>query len=56
MGQDVVHVGQSVVIRGELSASEDLTIEGQVGPRMRRIGGGAELEGAVWCWVTSPAV
>ena len=30
MGQDVVNVGQSVVIRGELSASEDLTIEGQV--------------------------
>ena len=28
--RDVVNIGKSVVIRGELSGSEDLTIEGQV--------------------------
>ena len=30
MGQSVATIGQSVVIKGELSAREDLTIEGQV--------------------------
>ena len=30
LGRDVVHIGRSVVITGEVSASEDLTIEGQV--------------------------
>lgn len=29
-GQDVVNIGKSVVIKGELSGSEDLTIEGRV--------------------------
>lgn len=29
-GRDVVNIGKSVVIKGELSASEDLTIEGHV--------------------------
>src|SRR5262252_5834690 len=29
-GREVVNIGKSVVIKGELSASEDLTIEGQV--------------------------
>jgi cytoskeletal protein CcmA (bactofilin family) len=29
-GGDVVHIGKSVVIKGELNGSEDLTIEGQV--------------------------
>jgi cytoskeletal protein CcmA (bactofilin family) len=29
-GRDIVNIGKSVVIKGELSASEDLTIEGQV--------------------------
>ena len=28
--KDVVHIGKSVVIKGELNGSEDLTIEGQV--------------------------
>ncbi len=30
MERDVVNIGKSVVIKGELSGSEDLTIEGQV--------------------------
>jgi cytoskeletal protein CcmA (bactofilin family) len=30
IGRDVVNIGKSVVIKGELSGSEDLTIEGQV--------------------------
>ena len=30
MGQNVATIGQSVIIKGELSAREDLTIEGQV--------------------------
>lgn len=30
LGRDVVNIGKSVVIKGELSGSEDLTIEGQV--------------------------
>ena len=30
MGQDMVHIGKSVIIKGELAGSEDLTIEGQV--------------------------
>jgi len=30
MANNVVHIGQSVVIKGELSGSEDLTIEGVV--------------------------
>ena len=30
MGQNVATIGQSVIIKGELSAKEDLTIEGQV--------------------------
>ena len=30
MGQSVATIGQSVIIKGELSAREDLTIEGQV--------------------------
>jgi cytoskeletal protein CcmA (bactofilin family) len=29
-GKDVVHIGKSVVIKGELNGSEDLTIEGHV--------------------------
>ncbi len=29
-GRDVVHIGKSVVIKGELNGSEDLTIEGNV--------------------------
>ena len=29
-GRDVVHIGKSVVIKGELNGSEDLTIEGHV--------------------------
>jgi cytoskeletal protein CcmA (bactofilin family) len=29
-GRDAVNIGKSVVIKGELSGSEDLTIEGQV--------------------------
>ena len=29
-GRDVVNIGKSVVIKGELNGSEDLTIEGQV--------------------------
>ena len=28
--KDVVHIGKSVVIKGELNGGEDLTIEGQV--------------------------
>ena len=28
--RDMVNIGKSVVIKGELSGSEDLTIEGQV--------------------------
>ena len=30
IGRDVVHIGKSVVIKGELNGSEDLTIEGEV--------------------------
>jgi cytoskeletal protein CcmA (bactofilin family) len=30
MGRDVVNIGKSVVIKGELNGSEDLTIEGRV--------------------------
>ena len=30
MGRDMVNIGKSVVIKGELNGSEDLTIEGQV--------------------------
>lgn len=30
LGRDMVNIGKSVVIKGELSGSEDLTIEGQV--------------------------
>ena len=30
LGRDVVNIGKSVIIKGELSGSEDLTIEGQV--------------------------
>jgi len=30
MGRDVVNIGKSVVIKGELNGSEDLTIEGHV--------------------------
>jgi cytoskeletal protein CcmA (bactofilin family) len=30
LGSDVVNIGKSVVIKGELNGSEDLTIEGQV--------------------------
>ena len=30
LGQDVVNLGKSVVIKGELNGSEDLTIEGRV--------------------------
>jgi cytoskeletal protein CcmA (bactofilin family) len=30
MDKDVVNIGKSVVIKGELNGSEDLTIEGQV--------------------------
>src|SRR5688572_8909306 len=29
-GRDIVNIGKSVVIKGELNGSEDLTIEGQV--------------------------
>src|SRR5437870_12375257 len=29
-GRDVVHIGKSVVIKGELNGSEDLTVEGHV--------------------------
>ena len=29
-GRDIVNIGKSVVIKGELSGSEDLTIEGQI--------------------------
>ena len=32
--REVVHIGKSVVIKGELSGSEDLTIEGQVEGRI----------------------
>ena len=30
IGRDVVNIGKSVVIKGELNGSEDLTVEGQV--------------------------
>ena len=30
MGREVVNIGKSVIIKGELSGSEDLTIEGKV--------------------------
>src|SRR5687767_15757678 len=30
IGREVVNIGKSVVIKGELNGSEDLTIEGQV--------------------------
>ena len=30
MDRDMVHIGKSVIIKGELAGSEDLTIEGQV--------------------------
>jgi cytoskeletal protein CcmA (bactofilin family) len=30
MGRDIVNIGKSVVIKGELNGSEDLTIEGHV--------------------------
>lgn len=30
MERDIVNIGKSVIIKGELSGSEDLTIEGQV--------------------------
>ena len=33
-GRDMVNIGKSVVIKGELSGSEDLTIEGQVEGRI----------------------
>lgn len=29
-GRDIVNIGKSVIIKGELSGSEDLTIEGQI--------------------------
>ena len=34
MGRDVGTIGKSVIIKGELSAEEDLTIEGQVEGRI----------------------
>ena len=34
IGRDMVNIGKSVVIKGELSGSEDLTIEGQVEGRI----------------------
>ena len=34
IGRDTVNIGKSVVIKGELSASEDLTIEGHVEGRI----------------------
>jgi cytoskeletal protein CcmA (bactofilin family) len=34
MGRDVVNIGKSVVIKGELNGSEDLTIEGHVEGRI----------------------
>ena len=34
LGRDMVNIGQSVVIKGELSGSEDLTIEGHVEGRI----------------------
>ncbi len=34
LGRDMVNIGKSVVIKGELSGSEDLTIEGQVEGRI----------------------
>ena len=34
LGRDMVNIGKSVVIKGELSGSEDLTIEGQVDGRI----------------------
>ena len=33
-GRDMVNIGKSVVIKGELSGSEDLTIEGHVEGRI----------------------
>ena len=30
MGQDVVDIGQSVIFKGELSAKQDLTVDGSV--------------------------
>ena len=30
IGRDVVNIGKSVVIKGELNGSEDITIEGEV--------------------------
>src|SRR5688572_16941865 len=34
MGRDIVNIGKSVVIKGELNGSEDLTIEGHVEGRI----------------------
>jgi cytoskeletal protein CcmA (bactofilin family) len=34
LGRDMVNIGKSVIIKGELSGSEDLTIEGQVEGRI----------------------
>src|SRR5215207_8182877 len=34
LGRDMVNIGKSVIIKGELSGSEDLTIEGHVEGRI----------------------
>jgi cytoskeletal protein CcmA (bactofilin family) len=53
-GRDVVNIGRSVVIKGDLSGSEDLTIEGQVNGKIElrehvlTIGSNAKIKAEVF--------
>ncbi|MPZ18074.1 MAG: polymer-forming cytoskeletal protein [Luteitalea sp.] len=53
-GRDVVNIGKSVVIKGELNGSEDLTIEGQVDGKIElrehvlTIGGNGKIKAQVF--------
>ena len=57
MGQDVVNIGQSVAITGELSGSEDLLIQGQIDGKIElpknvlTIGPNGRIKAQVWAKV-----
>ncbi|MPY91297.1 MAG: polymer-forming cytoskeletal protein [Luteitalea sp.] len=54
LGRDIVNIGKSVVIKGELNGSEDLTIEGQVDGKIElrehvlTIGANGKIKAAVF--------
>ena len=47
LGRDMVNIGKSVVIKGELSGSEDLTIEGHVEGRIDLKGNVLTIDGDI---------